>query len=169
MQGRGTHGKVSSVSVHMRGVRLVGHPTEEDVKELRMASRENRSFSFGNWRTAGADLGGGRGGRGPPFRQGTMPPHPPSRARASPSDDCYAVNRPPLFQNPGSAPALRGRFLPSITYPPLPITPPPPARYGQGRIQVPWRGRGAPSKTLVKSPKVKTLICTLGRMIGCLI
>ena len=53
----------------------------------------------------GADLGGGRGGRGPPFRQGTMPPHPPSRARASPSDDCYAVNRPPLFQNPGSAPA----------------------------------------------------------------
>ena len=52
----------------------------------------------------GADLGGGRGGRGPPFRQGTMPPHPPSRARASPSDDCYAVNRPPLFQNPGSAP-----------------------------------------------------------------
>ena len=53
---------------------------------------------------SGADLGGGRGGRGPPFRQGTMPPHPPSRARASPSDDCYAVNRPPLFQNPGSAP-----------------------------------------------------------------
>ena len=35
---------------------------------------------------------------------GGMPPHPPSRARASPSDDCYAVNRPPLFQNPGSAP-----------------------------------------------------------------
>ena len=44
-----------------------------------------------------------------------------------------------------------------------------------------WRGggEGAPSKTLVKSPKVKTLICyesgftegrlTLSRMIGCLI